>query len=677
MIGLRRVAGFAALFVVSFALFAALPLRAAPFLCDPDIHGDSLVFQCEGDLWLGDMKTGKAVRLTTHEGAESGGRFSPDGTRIAFTGQYDDTAEVYTIPVGGGTPRRVTYQEGTTAVGWTPDGKRIVCRKNWPFFGRATFLSTVPSEGGVVEKLPLEFADLASFAPDGKRFVFTRISRRGEGWFAYKGGMKNAIWTGDTVARSFRKIYSFDGTNEYPLWANDRVYWVRDDGGQFSVISAKPDGGDVRRVAGPYPVEVRNLHSDGKRLVYEKGFGLEIAEIATGKTREVTFDLASDLRYTRPQMVPANQFVDSVSIGPTGKRVLVGTRGQIVSLPAKDGDARIVLAIDGARLRQPAYAPDGKHIAYLSDETKENQLYIADADGSHPKQLTHDTNRQLAKLRWSPNGKWIALTDSRPDLRIVAADGTKEIRIGRSIGTEGPLCQFSPDSKWLVYGEDTAPKHFSTLVLYEIAAQREIRLGDGTKDDFAPAFSRDGKYLCFLSNRNVQVQGDTFLAQLDSGPPTRAYLLCLRKDGKSPFLPASDEEATPPESPAATAFQLDADGLYERLVELPFAPNRWKHIETVGDRVYICNGGGTEYYDLKAKKGSNVPNAADFEISADGKKALLHGTTGWRVADAATLENSAAEPMVTFGNLTLQVNPPREWEQIYQEGWRRDYRQGQ
>ena len=674
MFGSRRAVTLAALCVVSFILRFAPPLRAAPFLRDPDIHGENVVFNCEGDLWLGDLRTGKAVRLTSHEGVESNGRFSPDGGAIAFTGQYDDTAEVYTIPVAGGTPRRVTYLEGMTAVGWTPDGRRIVCRKNWPFFGRTTYLSTVPATGGIAEKLPLEFADLASFAPDGRRFVFTRISRRGEGWFGYRGGMKNDIWAGDSVAKTFRKIYSSDGTNEYPVWAGDRVFWVRDDGGQFSVVSARPDGGDIRRVAGPYRVEVRNLHSDGKRLIYEKGFGLEIAEIATGKTREITFDLASDLRYTRPVLVPARDYVDSVSIGPSGRRVLIGTRGQIVSLPAKEGDARVILAVDGARLRQPAYSPNGKRIAYLSDATKENQLYVADADGSHPKQLTHDSNRHLAKLRWSPDGKWIALTDSRPDLRLVAADGSRELRIGRSIGTEGPLCDFSPDSKWLAYSEATAPKNFSFLVLYDIANQRETRLGGGMMDDFAPAFSRDGKYLCFLSNRSVRVQWDSFLSQLDTGAPTRAYLLVLRKDGRSPFLPAADDEAAPPETPAA-AFQLDADGLYDRIVELPLAPNRWNDIEAVGDRVYVSNGGGMEYYDLKAKRSGVVPNAANFEISADGKKTLLQNAAGWRVADAATLENSANEPNVNFGGLTLQINPSREWEQMYWEGWRllRDY----
>ena len=234
---------------------------------------------------------------------------------------------MYTISADGGTPRRVTYFEGTGAVGWMPDGKRIVCRRSGPVFAGAALLGTVPVSGGITEPLPLEFGDLASFAPDGRRFVFTRISRSGQGWFAYKGGMKNDIWTGDTGSKTFRKIYTTDGTNEFPCWAGERVCWVRDDGGQFSVVSARPDGSDVRRIAGPYRVEVRNLHSDGKRLIYEKGFGLEIADLATGKTQAVTFELASDLRYTRPQLVPANALVDSVSIGPTGKRVLVGTRG--------------------------------------------------------------------------------------------------------------------------------------------------------------------------------------------------------------------------------------------------------------------------------------------------------------------------------------------------------------
>lgn len=667
------------LVVISASLILSRAALSQPFLRDADIQGDRVVFSCEGDIWLAAMSTGQAERITGHDGVSSNARFSPDGSRIAFTGQYDGGQDVYVMPAAGGMPHRLTYTGGAACLGWTPDGSRILFVRRWDFFGRPTKIYTVPAVGGWPTALPLEIADSGAYAPDGRRFVFTRINRKYQGWFGYRGGMKNDIWVGNIPAKQFKKIYASSGTNEYPVWAGRRVYFVNDSGGQFSVVSALPDGSSLRREVGPYPVEIRSLHTDGKQLVYERGFGLEIHDLATGANRPLTFHLLSDLRYTRPYYVSAQSWAGAQSLGPTGQRVLFEARGQIVSVPAKEGESRVVLAIDGARLREPQFSPDGKRIAYLSDETREMQLFAADADGSHARQLTHDTGRQLCKLHWSPDGKWIELTDSLPHLRLVAADGSRELAVGSTDGgaTEGPMGAFSPDSKWLVYSAADGVAHVSALVLYDIQAEKSTRLGEGMYSDFAPSFSRDGRWLCFLSRRAVSAAYDPFLAELTtSNATTRAFLLALRKDTVSPLNPKDDEEGqAAAAAPAAGQFHIDLDGLYDRLIPLPLAPGRYEHIQAAADRVYASGDGAVAYYELKAEKSGTVPQAVAFELSADGKKMLLQGPSGWRVVDAASPEKAPADENLKFADLQLRIDPMKEWEEIYWDAWRlvRDY----
>jgi len=238
-------------------LVLAQPTPPLAFLRQPDIYGDKVAFACEGDIWIADATTGKATRVTTLVGNESSPRFSPDGTQLSFVGSYEGLSEIYVMPSTGGTPRRVTYRnEWVASMGWTPDGKNVL------FGGSgnpATYkLYSAPVAGGFPELLPLEFVSHASFAPDGTRFVFTRIGRAGASWFRYQGGQKNDIWVGDLAKKEFKKVHASTFTNEYPVWAGDKLCFVKDEGtGDFSAMSCKPDGSGLKRLAGPYDVEIR------------------------------------------------------------------------------------------------------------------------------------------------------------------------------------------------------------------------------------------------------------------------------------------------------------------------------------------------------------------------------------------------------------------------------------
>jgi tricorn protease len=653
-----------------------------PFLRSPDIHGDKVVFTCEGDLWLGDLRSGKASRLTRDEGVETDARFSPDGNWIAYTASYEGVQEVYLIPTTGGVPKRLTYRHTfAQTMDWTPDGKRVVFRSS--DVPQSTMFS-VPMAGGYPQRFPLEFASHLSYAPDGHRYVLTRFARSGAAWFRYEGGLKNDLYLCDESKKEFRRIFETKTTNEYPVWAGSRICFVHDEGdGTFSVVSVTPDGRSVKRVAGPYDVEIRNLQTDGKRLIYEKGVELEVCDLETGKVATVSFDLASDLMHAMPYLTPAEKHVSFAHLGPTGKRVLVETRGHILSVPAKEGDVRIVLGKEGVRYRLAAMSPDAQQMAYISDETREQQLYVANADGSHPRPLTSDAGRQLKSVRWSPDSRWIALTDSETRLRLIEVATGKDIEIARGTGRDGPRAEFSPDSRWLTYVETDRVTYFGSLVIYEIATGKRTVLGDGMANDFAPTFSSDGKWLAFLSNRHIVTRWDHFLdEQITEADPTKAYLLALKKDTRSPFLPDNDEESPPSaaaekkDEPKANVVEIDFDGLYDRLIEIPVPPAQYSQIAVVGDRVLLLASGNLTFYDLKAKKSGKVAEGVSwFQVSADAKKLLLYSGANSRVVDVTAQDVPANSGKLDFAAFQLRIHPKAEWEQMYWDAWRliRDY----
>ncbi|MBV6457728.1 MAG: Tricorn protease [Fimbriimonadaceae bacterium] len=662
----------------AIALFLVTPSQqAAPaFLRHPDIHGNQVAFACEGDIWLGDRTTGKASRLTSSPLQEQYPRFSPDGKWIAFSGFYHGLEEVYVIPVTGGTPRRITYSNDYAwLLDWTPDGRSVIYRSRT--FPRSFAISIKALDGGMPERWPLEFAAWASPAPDGKRMVFTRINRADEAWFRYEGGRSNAVWVGDGA--TFTKIVESRFTNEYPTWVGDRIAFVRDEGnGTFSLMSCQPDGKGLKRWAGPYPFEIRRPQADGMTVVYEKGTTLEAYDPTTGKAEAIHFDLLSDQPHTVAFAVKAEDFVDTGSLGPTGKRVIIGARGQLISVPAKDGDARLLFKKDGARLRHPSLSPDGKQLAYLSDETGEVQLYVATSEGLNPRALTNDTGRQLYAPTWSPDGKSIAVTDSSPSLRLIDVATGAATSVAKQQGWYFGPYEFSPDSKWLVMTQNDQFHDFNRIELYEISTGKRFVVSDGQSDDPAAAFGTDQQYLAMLSRRNVAVRWDAFLNQMGAANPVKVYLAMLQPDGANPFQLTSDEEGVEkkPEKKDENASQkpIDPTGIQDRFIELPVPPGNYTQIDMAGDRVILYGEGTISFYDLKSKTFGTLASGNGFQLSADGKRIAIWGNP-IRVLDATVTDAKPRDGAIDFAGLKLTINPRDEWKQMFWDAWRlhRDY----
>ncbi|MCW5940827.1 MAG: PD40 domain-containing protein [Fimbriimonadaceae bacterium] len=661
--------------LVPLALVLASEAPAA-ILREPDVFGDKVAFRCEGDLWIGDRTTGNATRLTRHEGLERFPRFSPDGKWLAFTAEYDGPREAYVMPVEGGPPRRLTFTgDYAQVLDWTPDGKGVLVQTR--SFPRSFALKMIPLDGGPPTRLPLEFASHGSLAPDGNRLAFTRFNRYEDAWFRYQGGLKNDVWVGDLSRKSFRKVVSTRFTNEFPVWVGDRVAYVAASDRGFSVATVGAAGGSPRRLAGPFDLEVRHLQTDGTRLVFELGFGVAIVDARTGARSDLRFDLGSDRIHARPFSVTVGSGVTAPTIGGTGARLFGEARGRIVSFPVKQGEARVLLGKDGVRYRYPALSPNGKSLAYFGDESGEPRLYVADAEGTNPTPITPALPRQLRRVAWSPDSKWLSYSDSTYTLRIVRPDGTDERTVHQGGGSrpwEGMAYDWSPDAKWLVFEKLNPKTYFTSLALYYVETKATTDLL-GPAADRAPVFSRDGKWLAFASMREAAPRWDAWMNQLFTEKPWKVCLLSLRKAEASPFA-AKDDEEEPAKKPDETkpTFTIELDGLADRIIEVPLPAGDANHVEVVGDRVLVQDGPTIRFFDLKAKQGGVLTTGPEFEVSADGKKVLIRGNPP-RVVDPTSADLPPTAGAVAFPNLRFTVDPIAEWRQIYWDAWRhlRDY----
>ena len=636
----------------------------------PDIHGDEIVFTSEGDLWLSNLKSGEAHRLTSDAGTERNAAFSPDGTQIAFEAEYDGQRQAYVMPTSGGTPKRITSVEGFRAVvGWTPDGKNVLVR----YAGEPTNYTygTVPATGGVITKMPLEFSSHISFGPGADRYVFTRFARWFMNWFRYIGGMQNQIWIHEPGAnKEFHEITNLEGTNEFPVWCGDRVYFANENKGHWTLMSVAPTGGKVKKEFDA-DVEIRELSTDGHKVIFESGHDVDVFDPASGKTSKVEVDLHSDLIHTRPVLVPAESFVQSASLTPTAKRLLVESRGQLLSVPFGEGEARVLKATPGVRYRHPSMSMDAKKIAYVDDSTGEEQIYVANADGSSPKQITKETEGQIWGTRFTPDGKWIAFTDSKMRIRLINIETGQDKSVATIPATwHEAAFEISPDSNWVAYTQTVEKTLLSAVELYNIPTGKTYRVSDGRANDAAPAFSDDGKYLVFASNRHISANADPLLNQLNLEPTGVVCLVPLKADGEDPLAPKDTDEGAKKEEEKKADFRIDVEGLFDRRVELPTAPANITKVAMSGNRVVYATDAGIKFYDLASKTGGDLFAATSFNVSGDGKTLLVPGRAMTIIGF-----NGEGRKIASFGALRLRIEPVAEWKEMYWDAWRhmRDY----
>ena len=654
------------------------------FLRRPDIHGDQIVFTSEGDLWLGSIGDGSALRITSDEGEEGPAYFSPDGTKLAFTGQYDGGTDVYVMDVRGGAPERLTWApSGVTVLGWSPDGGGVVFRSRWDGSVPRTRLLTVPAAGGSPAALPVPYGAFASLNPDG-RIAYVPVSAEWQHWKRYRGGIADDIWLADPRTGEFRRLTDDPGVDTEPVWVGDALYFVSERDGLANLYRLDLATGAATAATSYADYDVRYPGTDGTRVIFEHGDGVAFYDPASGETTEIGLDLHSDRIHTRARRVAALDRLFDVDLGPTGKRILVSARGQILSAPVEHGDVRTVSAPTGVRCQYPAWSPDGTQIAYVSDESGEEQVWIQSlGNGSalagggstagggsaarggtgRPRQVTGDHQGPLGPLGWSPDGTKLLTSDR--EMRILLVDvksGTMttvdQQDRGGSYDVVLDSYRFSPDGKWIAY-TFLEPNWNATVRLYEIASKKMTRLTSPEMSSYGPTFDAEGKFLFFLQDREFDprpVQGNRYFT---FDPMTKVSLVTLAKETKSPFLEkndlegAKDDEDSEDEdddmekdgakgkdgkkeerekkgdAPELPKMTVDLDAIAGRVVEVPVPAARYTRVEAVEGKLLLETYEGNQQDD----EGDGPPNGErklqSFDMEEKETKDLVPRLSGF------------------------------------------------
>ncbi len=536
-------------------------LDEARLLRFPASSGDRIVFTYAGDLYSVAAAGGMARKLTGHEGNEMFARFSPDGRWLAFTAQYDGNTEVYLMPAEGGVPRRLTYtatlgrDELSDRMGpnnivmtWTPDSQAVVFRSRMrernDFLGQ---LYKVSLAGDIPEQLPLPRGGFCSFSADGRQFAYNRIFREFRTWKRYRGGMADEIWVYDFATKKTENITHNPAGDIIPMWHGNQIYFLsdRDEAKRFNLFVYDTASKETRQLTHFKDFDIKFPSLGDKAIVFENGGYIYRFELQSQKADKVSVYIGDDHLGSRGGIVNVSKVITTFDIAPDGKRALFGARGDLFSVPAKYGNIRNLTATPGVHERNGKWSPDGRWIAYISDASGEDEIYIVPQDGSGPaRQLTSGSDTYKYQIDWSPDSQKILWADKKLRLRYLDVASKKIVEVAQAKLFEFSQYAWSPDSLWIAYAkpeEEVLPR----LYLYSLEKGNSFAVTDGWYASAQPAFSADGKYLFFVSLRDfnpVYSWTEFDHAYLDMA---RIYLVTLAKDVASPFKPQSDEVEIP------------------------------------------------------------------------------------------------------------------------------------
>jgi tricorn protease len=696
---------------ISVLLVSVSPATASSgYYRYPAIHGGTIVFTAEGDLWRIGIEGGTARRLTTHHGSEIHAAISPDGSTIAFSGQYEGPTEVYTMPLGGGIPERRTFWgEYCRVVGWTPGGRVVYATRHFSTLP-STQLAIADLDKGTGEPIPLAQASEGTYDAGGNTLFFTRFSFQGSHTKRYEGGTAQNIWRfthGEDEAVPLTADYK--GTSNYPMWHQGRIYFVSDRDGTKNIWSMTEDGRDLHQHTFHSGWDVKCPDLEGGRIVYQLGADLYLYEISSDRDAMIPIRLASDFEQRRDRWIddPAD-YLTSAHISPDGDRVALTARGRVFVAPVEEGRFVEATRKSGVRYRDARFMPDGESVLVLSDQTGEMEFYELPANGlGESSALTRDGTVFRFQGIPSPDGKWIAFTDKNQKLWLYEKRIEQAREITVSEQTTPYDLAWSPDSRWLAY-VDEAPNYYAHIMLYSIDERKATAITGERVDSYSPAWSPDGKWLYFLSDRYF-----ASLVRSPWGPrqpepffdkTTKIYHVPLTPDLRSPFRPDDevflarddeDEDAGETEEDengngggddAGVKVEIEFEGLAGRTMEVPVEAGTYRDLSLTDSHLYwressVEQSPKQKLASLKISKddpeSKTVMEDIDgYELSLDRKKVLVTKDKSVYVFDATGgAVYDLGSHQVDLSGWTFTVDPREEWRQMLVEAWRlqRDY----
>jgi tricorn protease len=680
----------------------------------PSVHGESVVFVCEDDLWTVPASGGQAWRLTAGVAEASTPRFSPDGSKIAFVGSEEGPAEVYVMPATGGEARRLTFQAaGTCAVtAWDRSGAIVYSSDAGLGQARRGWLHRVGPDGGLPERLPLGPVRSISYGPGGGAVIGRRISREPALWKRYRGGTSGDLWVDPTGSGEYHQLIELHANLANPCWVGDRIFFLSDHEGIGNVYSCTPDGHDLRRHTDHEEYYARNLSTDGTSLVYHCAGDIHLLRPGAADPQQLDVRLGSTRTQRSRRFADAAEYLHSVRLSPNGSGLSVTSRGKAFAMGNWEGPVTQLGEPDGVRYRLLTWLQDRKRlVAAMSDESENERLVVLTADGSTPPQVLEDLDvGQVMALEPSPVADRVAVTNHRHELLLVDLSGAAAelTRIDRSDFAEIGDVAWSPDGRWLAYGYGDT-RHTTAIKLAQVDGGQTAFATEPLLHDSKPAFDPEGKYLYFIGLRELDPVFDALQWDLGFPKGQRPYLITLRADEPSPFVPRprpleSEEaeharkgkEELDVQDESVTPVQIDLDGITRRVVAFPVAEGRYGRIlGTKGKALFssfpvegtrhrdVMSGregrGSLEVYDFeKQEQQRHADRITDFSIGPDAKTLLYRSGDRLRVVragekhddDNGNHETGRSSGWIDLDRIKVSVQPAAEWRQMFREAWR-------
>jgi len=686
---------------LGLALLAPLVVAQPLVLQDPALSQTQIAFSHAGQLWTVARTGGKAERLVTGQSANTHPVFSPDGRLIAYAGVYDGNTDVYVVPTAGGEPRRLTYHPGEDVpLAFTADGRQVLFRSMRSSVRDLPQLFLVPVEGGVPTPLPLPTGDAAALSADGTHIAYTPFNQWQPAWKKYRGGQTSRIWIADRATSHITKVPRENSNDTFPAYAGSTLYFLSDRDGPVTLYAL--EGNAVRKlVDNAHGPDLTGLSAGPDALVYTQFGSLNLYDPRSHETHRVPVDIAAEPTETRARYTPVEPHVIlSAALSANGKRLYVETHGEILSIPAEKGDVRNLTRSPGVADRSPSPSPDGRSVAWFSDESGEYMLHIGTPDGLGPvkKIALGDPPSFFYEPRWSPDSRKIAYSDKRLNLWIIDLDHPTPIKVDTD-RYDSPRHQFdaswSPDSRYLAYTKQL-PSHLHAAYLYTLADRTVHAVTDGSSDVGSPQFDRAGGLLYFTSSTDEGI-GAGWLDMSGMGRRRSAavYALVLAKDGVSPMAPENEEDATAKPSDAKkdaapVSVHIDFDRILERVVRLPLPVANYSGLEAGTEGILFAQSGpatltDSDYtggrerasedvtrYDAKSRKSAPFVagiDAGTLRMSADGSHVAYAVEGAWSIV-ASEHEPKAGDGAVNLKSVSVYVDPRAEWKQMYHETWR-------
>ncbi len=695
------------LLFLAFSCAALMAVDNARLLRSPDINNGRIVFQYGGDLWTCPASGGSAAQLTSHPGSESSPCFSPDGNWVAFSGQYDENMDVYIVPAAGGEPKRLTFHPGADQVsGWSADGRSVLFSSLRASSNRYAKIFKVAVDGGTPEEMPMPMAWLGSMSSDGRLFAYTSLANRQsfDTWRRYRGGNAPFIWVFDLQSHAAEKIPHAGSNNSFPRFVNEWVYFLSDRDRVMNLYRFHTGSRTIEQLTRYAGADIKSFGASAEAVVFEREGYLHVLQ--DGTVRQLAVHVPCERILGRPGNVPAGELIFNSHISPSGRRAVFEVRGEIVTVPVEKGDIRNLTRTPGSTEREPAWSPDGKSIAYFSDEPGEYALAIRDQQGARAARIIPLPEKAYyhAPL-WSPDSKKIVFFSNRQTVFLADVASGQVARIATDPKfISDPSYDWSPDSLWLCYTLHGA-NNLRDLYLYHVGKGTTHRLTDGMSDAYSPTFDKNGKYLYFAASTNLaHDMGWVDLSEYPHEPVANIYLAVLSNTEPSPLKAESDEEGdkndaekdaedkddakqAKPAPAAVKPLRVDLEGIGSRIIALPIPTRSYGRLQAGENKLFYAERVKQQrteteidqsatlhsYGHEKRESEALASDIASFTLSADGKKVLYRQKEDWFVVDAAKVEPGKGK--LKTKEITVYREPQSEWRQILRDAWRieRDY----